>query len=69
MVLVLRHGKTRRLAITASIASRVVGLLLAWRGRTAEQRYLAGLSDRDLNDLGLTRSDVTPDVPPRFWVR
>jgi uncharacterized protein YjiS (DUF1127 family) len=69
MVLVLRGGRGKRSAIMELAASRLLSLLSAWRQRAAERRYLAGLSDRDLNDLGLTRSDVTPDAPPRFWVR
>jgi uncharacterized protein YjiS (DUF1127 family) len=47
----------------------LVHLLLAWRRDNAEQRYLAGLSDRSLRDLGLSRDDVMDALPPSFWFR
>jgi uncharacterized protein YjiS (DUF1127 family) len=69
MVLVLRGGRGKRSTIMELAASRLLSLFSAWLQRAAERRYLAALSDRDLNDLGLTRSDVAPDAPPRFWIR
>lgn len=54
------------LAIGARVA-HVLGLLVAWRQRMAEQDYLAGLNDRDLRDLGLSCDDVARPPTGIFW--
>lgn len=40
-----------------------------WRRAAADRRYLAGLNDHNLRDLGLSRHDVDRDVPfrDRYW--
>lgn len=50
-------------------ASRLLVLFAAWRSHAAERRYLVGLSEYHLKDIGLSRSDVTPDSAPQFWLR
>lgn len=51
------------------LLSQLIGRLQAWRRASAERRYLAGLSDDSLRDLGLSRHDVDPDAMSRdrFW--
>ena len=47
----------------------LIDRLKAWHGEAADRRYLAGLNDHNLRDLGLSRHDVDRDVPfrDRYW--
>jgi uncharacterized protein YjiS (DUF1127 family) len=38
-----------------------------WRQRYQSRRELAQWTDRDLHDIGLTRSDVAHEVEKPFW--
>ena len=49
--------------------SAIIDLLQAWRRIAAERRYLAGLSDYHLRDLGLSRTDLEEAPPPVSWFR
>lgn len=51
------------------LLSQLIGWLQAWRRVSAERRYLAGLNDDSLRDLGLSRHDVDPDAVShgQFW--
>ena len=51
----------------SSIVSRVVERVLAWRARAHERWELAGLDDRMLSDIGLTRADVDREYRKPFW--
>lgn len=51
------------------VARAARSLLAAWRRHTEEQRYLGDLNDYYLKDIGLSRSDVTPDETELFWRR
>jgi uncharacterized protein YjiS (DUF1127 family) len=44
-------------------------LLLIWRQHAAEKRYLAGLNDHDLKDLGISREDFAREPTHFFWRR
>jgi len=48
---------------------KMVDHFVVWRQRAAERRHLARLSDSDLKDIGLSRSDVTRDERGEFWRR
>jgi uncharacterized protein YjiS (DUF1127 family) len=46
---------------------RMAGLLSAWRQDAADRRYLSGLNEYYLRDIGLAREDVAPDPTRTFW--
>ena len=56
----MTHVETRRPAAHSAdqLTSRVANALLSWRNRRATRRALAELSDRELDDIGLSRSDI-----------
>jgi uncharacterized protein YjiS (DUF1127 family) len=40
------------------LTSRIANALLSWRDRRATRNALARLSDRELDDIGLSRGDI-----------
>lgn len=38
--------------------ARLIGTLLSWNDRRATRKALSRLSDRELEDIGLSRSDI-----------
>jgi len=42
-------------------------LLRIWQRRYAERTELAHWTDRDLNDVGLSRDDVEHEIDKPFW--
>ena len=46
---------------------RVITLAVSWQMRAAERQQLAGLDDRMLSDLGVTRADVWREARKPFW--
>lgn len=51
----------------AAAAGAVVERLLAWQERAAQRHYLAGLDDRMLRDIGLTRADALREYGKLPW--
>lgn len=47
--------------------SRMATLLRTWRRRAAERRELAAWTERDLNDVALSRGDVVHEIDKPFW--
>jgi uncharacterized protein YjiS (DUF1127 family) len=45
----------------------LVDLLMQWQQRTNDRALLRGLSEYELRDLGLTRSDVLVEADKPFW--
>lgn len=45
----------------------VADVVRTWRRRAAERAELAIWTDRDLNDVGLSRDDVMLEVEKPFW--
>ena len=41
--------------------------LHVWRQRQQDRRQLAELTNRDLQDIGLSRSDVVYEAEKPFW--
>jgi len=41
--------------------------LHTWRDRVRQRRELAQWTDRDLHDVGLSRSDITYEAEKPFW--
>jgi uncharacterized protein YjiS (DUF1127 family) len=48
-------------------ADRLLTLLAEWRRRLRSRAALARLCDRDLRDIGLTRSDLARECAKPFW--
>jgi len=42
-------------------------LLRLWRRRSAERRALLTLNDRELRDIGITRTDALWEARKPFW--
>jgi len=41
--------------------------LRTWRRRSSERAELAAWTERDLNDVGLSRDDVAYEIDKPFW--
>ncbi len=50
-----------------SATIRPLVALASWAQRIRERNQLAGLSDRDLKDIGINRVDVWREVSKPFW--
>jgi len=46
---------------------RLLALLSVWRRRAYDRRMLAAMSNRALQDIGLTRSDARREVGKPCW--
>jgi uncharacterized protein YjiS (DUF1127 family) len=51
----------------AGVWSQVAEMLHVWRHRRQIRHELARWSERDLHDIGLSRSDVADEVSKPFW--
>ncbi len=49
------------------LAARVVAVLLTWQRRARERDHLAGLTERELRDMGLTRASAMALARKPFW--
>jgi uncharacterized protein YjiS (DUF1127 family) len=56
----------RRLA-AAALARAVVAVVLAWRRRAGQRDDLRRLTDRQLDDIGLTRAEAEREAAKPFW--
>ena len=63
-----RRAPANVLSRVASALKRLCVAYLAWRTEHAMIEFLRAMSDRDLNDIGLSRSDI-PGAVQRIWVR
>ena len=45
----------------------LVDLLIAWQERAIQRHRLAGLDERGLKDVALSRADIAPEVAKPFW--
>lgn len=57
----------RAVAWARQSATRVVAQLIAWQQRADERAQLRAMGERELRDLGLTRSDVLVEADKPFW--
>lgn len=58
---------TGLIARLAEIVGAVVERLLTWQERATQRYYLAGLDDRMLRDIGLTRADALREYGKLPW--
>jgi uncharacterized protein YjiS (DUF1127 family) len=64
-----RVGSRRARHERWSIGGRIVETLREWRQRARDRGQLAGLDDRMLRDIGLTRADAEFLSNKPFWRR
>ncbi|MDJ0778088.1 MAG: DUF1127 domain-containing protein [Gammaproteobacteria bacterium] len=50
-----------------AFAARVNDILSTWSRRSADRRALAMMSDRMLQDIGLSRGELDREVAKFFW--
>ena len=51
----------------AGLVARILEILTTWHDRSLQRRTLAGLSDYQLHDMGLSRSQVFYEIEKPFW--
>jgi uncharacterized protein YjiS (DUF1127 family) len=51
----------------AGLPWRLVATLLGWQARADQRAALAALDDRMLEDVGLSRAEVTMELAKPFW--
>jgi uncharacterized protein YjiS (DUF1127 family) len=50
-----------------TLPARLFAVLATWHDRSVQRRTLAGLSDYQLHDIGLSRSQVFYEIEKPFW--
>jgi uncharacterized protein YjiS (DUF1127 family) len=51
----------------SGLIARVLEVLATWHDRSVQRRTLGGLSDYQLHDMGLSRSQVFYEIEKPFW--
>ncbi len=64
---VIRSMIDRRPKPLPGFFARVMETLTLWRGRASQRRALASLSEYQLHDIGLSRSQVSCEIEKPFW--
>lgn len=49
------------------LVARAIDVLLGWTERARQRRHLAGLDDRLLRDIGISRVEVEAEISRPFW--
>lgn len=63
VVMINRHGYVRNAAAAAALWQT----LRCWSERASQRRALAGLDDRMLHDIGLSRATALNEAEKPFW--
>ena len=67
----MSHDRRRQLRNLAASAVAVIDVVLAfvrvWRKRRRARGQLAAMSERELQDIGLCRSDIAYEIGKPFW--
>jgi len=61
------HARPKFLPRRAPTTARLRALVLEWQRRARDRRELAGLTHRELRDLGYSNCDVTAETRKPFW--
>ena len=64
---VIRSRIDRRPKQHRGFLARVMEILTVWHDRLVQRRTLASLSDYQLHDIGLSRSQVFYEIEKPFW--
>ncbi len=64
---VIRSTIGRRAKPQPGFLARVMEMLSLWHDRSVQRRALAGLSEYQLHDIGLSRSQVSYEIEKPFW--
>jgi uncharacterized protein YjiS (DUF1127 family) len=64
-ILLMAHH--HRVGLLRGALNQISELLHAWRERYRMRRELAGLSGRELHDIGRSWSDIAHEVDKPFW--
>ena len=64
---VIRSTIDRRPKPQSGLLARILEVLATWHDRSVQRRTLAGLSDYQLRDMGLSRSQVFCEIEKPFW--
>ena len=64
---VIRSAIDRRPKPQQGLFARVLGVVATWHDRMVQRRTLAGLSDYQLHDIGMSRSQVFYEIEKPFW--
>jgi uncharacterized protein YjiS (DUF1127 family) len=51
----------------SGVLTQIAETLHVWRERVRSRRELAQWSDRDLHDVGISRSDIVNEAEKPFW--
>ena len=66
-VIPFHEVRGRRVGSPFDAATRVIATFREWRRRARDRAQLAGLDDRMLRDIGLTRADAEFLSNKPFW--
>jgi uncharacterized protein YjiS (DUF1127 family) len=58
-----RRRNKRRLRLV----TRILEVLATWHDRSVQRRSLGSLSDYQLHDMGLSRSQIFHEIEKPFW--
>ncbi len=64
---VIRSTIDRRPKPQSGLVARILEILATWHDRSVQRRMLAGLSDYQLHDIGLSRGQVFHEIEKPFW--
>ena len=64
---IIRSSIEPRLQKRPGILARILEILATWHDRAVQRRELAGLSDYQLHDIGMSRSLIHHEVEKPFW--
>ena len=64
---VIRSTVDRRPKPQSGLMARILEILASWHDRSVQRRTLAGLSDYQLHDMGMSRSQVFHEIKKPFW--
>ena len=56
-----------RFDTVGELVQRAVGVVITWQRRCRERDQLAGLSERELRDMGMTRYEAAALARRPFW--
>lgn len=60
------HATTRRMPIMSWV-ERISMTLALWRERARYRREFARMSERELSDIGVSRSQIAGEINKPFW--